>query len=90
MSRSGQTFISLLAALRQRLSQLDWVPVAEHEHTLILAGDFNAAEGLLLPERLQEAQALLGATALLACTPKRGVLLVAPMRPTIKRVSCRG
>ncbi|KIQ06395.1 MULTISPECIES: hypothetical protein [Pseudomonas] len=67
---------SALAALRQRLSQLDWVPVAEHEHTLILAGDFNAAEGLLLPERLQEAQALLGATALLACTPKRGVLLV--------------
>ena len=55
MSRSGQTFISLLAALRQRLSQLDWVPVAEHEHTLILAGDFNAAEGLLLPERLQKA-----------------------------------
>jgi endonuclease/exonuclease/phosphatase (EEP) superfamily protein YafD len=67
---------SALAALRQRLSQLDWAPVAEHEHTLILAGDLNAVEGLLLPERLQEALALLGATALLACAPKRGVLLV--------------
>lgn len=67
---------SALASLRQRLSQLDWAPVADYDRVLILAGDFHAAEGLLLPERLQEAHALLQAPALLACTPKRGVLLV--------------
>ena len=65
-----------LASLRQRLSRVDWEPMAGSSRIMMLAGDFNAAECLLLPERLQEAHALLNAPDLLACTPKRGVLLV--------------
>ncbi len=65
------------AALRQRLAYLDWNHTdGGNGDVLIFAGDFNAAECLLLPERMQEAHALLDSPRLLACTPKRGVLLV--------------
>ncbi|MDQ7986249.1 hypothetical protein QYS36_15015 [Pseudomonas sp. G34] len=65
------------AALRQRLAYLDWNHTdGGNRDVLIFAGDFNAAECLLLPERMQEAHTLLSSPELLACTPKRGVLLV--------------
>jgi len=67
------------ASLRQRLCKLDWSRVggeAARGDILAFADDFNAAECLLLPERMQEAHALLDSPRLLACTPKRGVLLV--------------
>jgi hypothetical protein len=73
-----------LASLRQRLSRIDWEPMADSSRIMMLAGDFNAAECLLLPERLQEAHALLNAPDLLACTPKRGVLLVGAYDPNDK------
>jgi hypothetical protein len=72
-----------LASLRQRLSHLDWGRLGEGEELgdiLAFADDFNAAECLLLPERLLEAHALLDSSALLACTPKRGLLLVCRYR----------
>lgn len=73
-----------LASLRQRLSRIDWAPVSGSNRVLVLANDFNAAECLLLSERLQEAHALLNAPTLLACTPKRGVLLVGAYEPSDK------
>lgn len=69
------------AALRQRLACVDWSHNdGGSEDILIFAGDFSAAECLLLPERMQEAQTLLNSPELLACTPKRGVLLACRYR----------
>ena len=72
---------SAFASLRQRLSAVDWQHVDETDtlkNVLVFGGDFNAAECLLLPERLQEAHAIAQSPSLLACTPTRGVLLVWP------------
>jgi len=76
-----------LAALRQRLAYLDWSYTdGGNEDVLIFTGDFSAAECLLLSERMQEAHTLLNSPELLACTPKRGVLLVCRYRKGNKEV----
>lgn len=70
-----------LASLRQRLSAIDWEPVGGVDtlkNVWVFGGDFNAAECLLLPERLQEAHSITQSPSLLACTPTRGALLVWP------------
>lgn len=71
--------------LRAVLADLEWQALQVNPdwnlNLLVLEGNFHAAEALLLPERLQEAQSLLGAEALLVATPQRGQLLVAPHRP---------
>lgn len=75
------------AALRQRLACVDWSHNdGGNGDVLIFTGDFSAAECLLLPERMQEAHALLSSPELLACTPKRGVLLVCRYRKDDKDV----
>ena len=79
-----------LASLRQRLCKLDWSSIGggeERGDILAFADDFNAAECLLLPERMQEAHALLDSSRLLACTPKRGVLLVCRYRAENKEAT---
>lgn len=79
-----------LASLRQRLCKLDWSSIGggeERGDILAFADDFNAAECLLLPERMQEAHALLDSPRLLACTPKRGVLLVCRYRAENKEAT---
>jgi len=69
------------AALRRRLACVDWSHTdGGNGDVLIFTGDFSAAECLLLPERMQEAHTLLNSPELLACTPKRGVLLVCRYR----------
>lgn len=75
-----------LSVLRSALASIDWVIVDEQCGDICLkflafSGHFNAAECLLMPERLREAHDLLGAPRLLACTPVRGLLLVAPYDP---------
>lgn len=72
-----------LASLRSRLCNLDWGWIDGSDgggDILAFADDFNAAECLLLPERMLEAHALLDSPRLLACTPKRGALLVCRYR----------
>lgn len=79
-----------LASLRQRLCNLDWSWIGGGEgrgDILAFADNFNAAECLLLPERMQEAHALLDSPRLLACTPKRGVLLVCRYRTENKEAT---
>ena len=71
--------VAALASLRSRLCDLDWGWIDGRDgrgDILAFADDFNAAECLLLPERMLEAHTLLDSPRLLACTPKRGVLLV--------------
>ena len=79
-----------LASLRQRLCKLDWSSIGggeERGDILAFANNFNAAECLLLPERMQEAHTLLDSPRLLACTPKRGVLLVCRYRAENKEAT---
>lgn len=79
-----------LASLRQRLCKLDWswaVGEAARGDILAFANNFNAAECLVLPERMLEAHALLDSPRLLACTPKRGVLLVCRYRAENKETT---
>jgi hypothetical protein len=74
-----------LARLRAVLADLEWQTLPANAqlnlNVLVLEGNFHAAEALLLPERLQEAQSLLGVERLLVATPQRGQLLVAPYWP---------
>jgi hypothetical protein len=71
------------ANLRQVLAPLGWQEIQQQKsgielRFLAFTDHFNAAECLLLKERMQEAHSLLGARRLLACTPQRGLLLVLP------------
>lgn len=84
--RLSELHQAALSALRSALAPIDWVIIDEqrgdlHLKFLAFSGHFNAAECLLLPERLLEAHELLEVPRLLACTPVRGLLLVAPYDP---------
>ena len=76
-----------LEHLQQQLEPLDWSKVTVEKSGLVLrylafTGHFNAAESLLLPERLQQAHTLLNSERLLVCTPQRGMLLAFPENDT--------